>query len=294
MDHLFLEKIKRLTIIALLDDPVLMGLLVLKGGNALNLAYELSNRGSIDIDFSMESDFSPKEKVRVRNQLEYLLNKEFNREELVAFDIRFFEKPKIVEEAVKDFWGGYQIEFKLLSKREYDQFKDTHNLGKRAIPVGKNKSTKFTVDISKYEYVQDRRKKDLDGTVIYVYSPEMLVIEKLRAICQQVADYKNIVLRSTPKSRARDFYDIHNLMTSFPINLSSPENLKLTQNIFEAKKVPLTFLSQLAQGRELHRESWESVKATVSPNEILHDFDYYFDFVLSQSASLTAHANPLG
>ncbi len=39
-----------------------MGILVLKGGNALDLVYDISNRGSIDIDFSMESDFTEKEK----------------------------------------------------------------------------------------------------------------------------------------------------------------------------------------------------------------------------------------
>ena len=49
-----LKKIKRLTISALVSDDILMGILVLKGGNALDLAYDLSNRGSIDIDFQYE------------------------------------------------------------------------------------------------------------------------------------------------------------------------------------------------------------------------------------------------
>ena len=74
-----LEKIKRLTIVALLSDEILMALLVLKGGNAIDIAYDLSSRGSVDIDFSMEKDFSDEERVRVKNQSSAILNAEFNK-----------------------------------------------------------------------------------------------------------------------------------------------------------------------------------------------------------------------
>jgi predicted nucleotidyltransferase component of viral defense system len=50
-----------------------MALLVLKGGNAIDIAYDLSNRGSIDIDFSMDRDFTAAELNRVRNQAAGLL-----------------------------------------------------------------------------------------------------------------------------------------------------------------------------------------------------------------------------
>ena len=46
-----LERIKRLIIIALVSDDYLMETLVLKGGNALSVAYELSSRASFDLDF---------------------------------------------------------------------------------------------------------------------------------------------------------------------------------------------------------------------------------------------------
>ena len=65
MDTQQLEIIKRLAIVALVSDDQLMGIIVLKGGNALNIAYDISNRGSVDIDFSIESDFSEKEKMRL-------------------------------------------------------------------------------------------------------------------------------------------------------------------------------------------------------------------------------------
>lgn len=286
MDLAFFEKVKKRTIAALMNDDVLLGLLVLKGGNALNLAYDLSNRGSIDLDFSMESDFSASDKNRIQNQLDYLLNNEFSREGLVAFDIKFLEKPKVIAEEVQDFWGGYNIEFKLIDQKKYELHKDATNLGRRALPIGKNNSTRFTVDISKYEYVNQKKRTDIDGTSLYVYTPEMLVIEKLRAVCQQVQEYKAIVIKMTPKSRSRDFYDIHTLLTSFPIDLGTPKNQSLAKLIFEAKKVPLSYLDKLSEYRDFHSQSWESVKQTVDPNEVLEPFDFYFDFVIKQSARL--------
>ena len=44
-----LEKIKRMTIMSLMSDDILMALLVLKGGNAIDIPYDLSRRGSVDI-----------------------------------------------------------------------------------------------------------------------------------------------------------------------------------------------------------------------------------------------------
>lgn len=68
----FLEKVKKLTIAALLADEIFVGILVLKGGNALNIAYEISRRGSIDIDFSIERDFSKDDKSRIRSRIDRL------------------------------------------------------------------------------------------------------------------------------------------------------------------------------------------------------------------------------
>ncbi|MBI1192768.1 MAG: hypothetical protein GC205_06280 [Bacteroidetes bacterium] len=48
-----ISRLKKLVISALVADEDLMGILVLKGGNALDLAYNITNRGSIDIDFSI-------------------------------------------------------------------------------------------------------------------------------------------------------------------------------------------------------------------------------------------------
>lgn len=278
-----LEKIKRYTISALVADEVLMGMLVLKGGNALNLAYEITNRGSLDIDFSIEKDFTDEEKRRLQNQIDSLLQNEFTREGLKVFDVKFFDRPQKINESVKSFWGGYLIEFKVIEEEKYNSLNgDKESIRRNAIPLHIDNSTKFTIDISKYEYIAGKKMTDMEGAIVYVYTPEMLAIEKLRALCQQVPDYKDIVISITPKSRARDFYDIYNITQSFNIDYTIPENVELCKHIFDAKRVPLNYIQMLNKQKEFHRQSWESVVSTVDQKEKLKSFDYYFDFVLEQ------------
>jgi len=274
------DQIKKLTITALLSDEILVGLLVLKGGNAIDIVYDLSNRGSIDIDFSMERDFSEKELGYVRNQIEGLLNAEFNKKDLKVFDVKFVERPKNIHDEVKPFWGGYKFIFKVIQMDKWNGFTGDLELCRRnAIPISGNKSTNFEVDISKYEFVGEKVTKDLDGLIIYVYSPQMLVLEKLRALCQQNADYISVVLSMTAKSRARDFYDIYNLVSSFQLDMDSEDDVDTLKNIFEAKRVPLSYLLELEDQYALHEGSWNSVQDTIDQREHLEPFKFYFDFV---------------
>ena len=105
----------------------------------------------------------------------------------------------------------------------------------------------------------------------------MIAIEKLRAICQQMPEYP---LRRYSVPRARDFYDIHAIVSGARVNLGTSENLEMTRNIFAAKKVPLSLLPRLGAHREFHRQDWPSVELTVEGD--LKSFDFYFDFVLEQ------------
>jgi len=282
-----IEDYKRATIAALLSDEILVGGLVLKGGNALDLAYNLSNRGSVDIDFSMEGEFSDKEFKRITNQLDYLLNQEFNRLGLKVFDISFFPKPEEVHEDNKDFWGGYKIEFKTIALETWKKHEgDLSYLQRSAIQIGKNGSSRFTVDISKYEFIGKTKWVDIEGASVRVYTPEMLAIEKLRALCQQIAEYKEIIHTATRTSRARDFYDIYNLAESFSLDFSSTENIQLVKNIFEAKKVPLYFICKVKDEYDFHEGSWESVLQTVRQSEEMKPFDFYFKYVLEKFSHL--------
>jgi predicted nucleotidyltransferase component of viral defense system len=61
-----IDNIKKLVLIALVSDDELMETLVLKGGNALLMAYDLSLRASWDLDFSISEDFKNIEDAKKR------------------------------------------------------------------------------------------------------------------------------------------------------------------------------------------------------------------------------------
>ena len=89
-----LEKLKKLTIIAMVSDDYLMEKLVLKGGNALDLFYGISPRASLDLDFSMPDDFKSNELESVKTKIENLLHDTFVREGFAIFDFKFLERPE--------------------------------------------------------------------------------------------------------------------------------------------------------------------------------------------------------
>lgn len=270
---MLLEKIKLLTLKALMHDEELMYGLVLKGGNALQLVYDITDRASMDIDFSIEGDFTELDYQRISGTLNALLNDEFQKEDLIVFDIRFIEKPKTNKVKV---WKGYNIEFKVAHKDNWivDEIDKTR---REAIKV-LGQSTKFSIDISSFEYIASAKKHDLDGTVLMVYTPEMIVIEKLRALCQSIPEYQKIVPTAKIKGRARDFYDIWNICNQFPIDIASPQNLFLIKEIFKAKRVPISFLKLLDGYKDLQRENWKSVEDTLASEN--NGFDFYFDYVM--------------
>ena len=272
-----------MTLRAMMSDDILMKGLVLKGGNALQLAYDITSRGSIDIDFSMEKDFSENDFKRLSQAFETYLNNEFSTIGLIAFDVKFLEKPK---KGTIPEWKGYNLEFKLIEKEKYKQYHDIEAIRRNSIKVN-NQSTRYTVDISSYEYINDAKNREIDGLILKVYTPEMILIEKIRALCQSMRQYQTIVASAKPKERARDFYDIWMIHNNF-------KELKLTQelftNIFKAKRVPLTYLNHFEEIRERNRANWDVVVQTIDNKEDLKDFDFYFDFVLKIIEPFKVHA----
>lgn len=230
-----INEIKRVTLQAMMKDDLLMQGLVLKGGNALQLAYDITNRGSIDIDFSMENEFNDKDFGRLTRVFNGYLNEEFAEIGLVAYDVKFIKKPKTG--SIPE-WRGYNLEFKLIEREKYEKFgDDIEAIRRNAIKINeKTQETKYTVDISSYEYIGQAIKKDIDGLILRVYTPEMILIEKIRALCQSMPKYKEIVKSARPKKRARDLYDIWMICQHFR-NLNLTE--ELFKNIFAAKRVPL-------------------------------------------------------
>ncbi len=250
MDIKRLNEIRKLVIVALFSDDDLMDVFVLKGGNAISLVYELDYRASQDIDMSMDGDF---------------------------------DENKI------DFWGGYQLEFKIAERAIFNEYKSNlEALLKRAITVREDQKKTFRVDISKYEFCNVKEPRELDGYRIYVYTPVMVIYEKLRAICQQMEAYNSIVPTHKPRARGRDFFDIHLLIEKLNLDdtLHDPENLILLKKIFAAKRVPLKLLSQIRNEAEFHRHVFQAVMATAATDYDLRDFDFYFDYVVRLVESL--------
>ena len=143
--------------------------------------------------------------------------------------------------------------------------------------VGDRQQRIFRIQISKFEYCKGKVERVFDDYSIYVYTPAMIVIEKLRAICQQMTEYLS---RACATARARDFYDICSTVKAANIDLASSENLELVRNVFAAKSVPMVLLPLIKNYREFHRPDWPSVELTIS--EKPEAFDYYFDFVVDQ------------
>ncbi len=280
------ERIKRLVVIGIFSDDYLMERLVLKGGNALNLVLEIGTRASIDIDLSMENDFFPEELDNVRHRLEMRLQEVFNREHYRVFDVTLEPKPDPISPELAEFWGGYSGTFKLI---EQDRFKkcagNLNAMRRNSLLVGAK--GKFEIDISKFEYCAPKSAVSMDGYQIFVYTKEMLIAEKLRAICQQMPEYGPVVKRGRPGSaRARDFLDIYTLISHYKLDMTTPENLQLIRLVFEAKRVPLELIGKIKEFREFHMADFRSVKDTVKPGVALRDFDFYFEFLLDQAGRL--------
>jgi predicted nucleotidyltransferase component of viral defense system len=266
------DRVRSLAIGAVFSDSFFFDRVVLKGGNAIALAYDMSNRTSLDIDLSIEFDFSDLDEASQR--LERACARHFLPAGFTIFDFKFLPRPSVVQLG-KEKWGGYQAEFKVVTTDTYLRLKsDLNSLRRSSMVVGPDEMRKVRIDLSKYEYVAGKILRDFEDGTIYVYSPMMLAVEKLRAICQQMPAYS---MRRNACPRARDFFDITTLVVRGGVYLASSEAAALARNIFDAKAVPLQLLSQVNQTREFHRPDWDSVR--LSSNEELPEFDYFFDYV---------------
>ena len=284
-----LEQIKKLVVIAMFSDDTLMEHLVLKGGNALDLVHRISTRASIDIDLSMKQDF-PGGPTALKERIERALNATFRDENIAVFDVKFAEKPEEITADLASFWGGYDVEFKLIEQHRYVELaNDIEALRRAALRIGN--AGKFLIDISRYEFTEGKQMLSFEGYRVFVYSLEMILCEKLRAICQQLPEYGPIIKRSRSGSpRARDFVDIW-MLCQHGVDPLSEQNRELLEAIFAAKKVPLGFLRKIKDQRDFHQIGFKSVIDTVLPNVKLEDnFDIYFNFVLG----LIERLEPLG
>lgn len=287
VDLKLIKRIKEITISSLVRDDGFMETLVLKGGNAISMGYGLSERASYDLDFSMEDDFVSEIK-EVEGKLKELLEEGFKENGYVIFELKLNPKPKIMRNDLKDFWGGYYLEFKLIPQNSWDEFyPDMDKIRRSALSLNPNNSTKFSIDISKNEYIGEHRElKEIDGYSYYVYAPELIIFEKVRALAQKLPEYSRNILLTEPykeeeRARPRDFYDIYMIMSSFDeIDISLPECKELLKHVFDAKRVPYKFLRKIREMESVHRAGYPSVQATLTSNETDKGFDFYYQYFM--------------
>lgn len=276
------EKIRILTIQALFMDDELYDVFVLKGGNALKLAFKLEDRTSKDIDVSMASDFKEVDLSLsdVEEKLISALQKVFRPHEYEPFDFKIVERPKIMNPDKGSFWGGYSAEFKVIDSATFKKL-GIEEARKRAIGLGDGQKKSIQIDISKHEYCAGKMPLDLDGIQVFAYTPLMFINEKLRAICQQMPEYNKIVATSS-SPRPRDFFDIHLVFENLGIDEAlflDKDNIDLLKEIFKIKRVPLAFLGLIKSTFEFHEKDYGRLQASISGGFELKDFSFYFEYV---------------
>lgn len=282
------ERIRHLTIVAMVSDDALFERLVLKGGNAVGLLGMLQLRRSLDLDFSLDGDLS---ELGSREQLEDRFRRAlldtFAEENLQVFDVTLKQiPPEDKPDGVGDFWGGYQLEFKVMDQGSYATL-DSQRRPARAIEVTPGGGRKFRVDLSRHEYCDGKQLQQLDGWGVYVYTPPMIVCEKIRAICQQMPEYCEQMGRR-PRPRARDFFDIHYIAANGGFDIDERSFGALLGAIFNAKRVPLWLASRISEQREIHRDDFTSVRSTIEPSIQIRDFDFYVDDLVARLTPLQA------
>lgn len=265
-----IEEVITETILALYQSRDLASCLFLKGGSALRIFDNQMSRLSIDADFSIESELD--DPARFFDTIKTCVERRFERYQLDVIDFKSKKKPKTSPVNRPVWWGGWACEFKLVDQKHRDK---THRTKQRNawVPDGAN-SPKITLDISEHEYCGARRTRTIDGVKIMGYSRELLVLEKLRAICQQHPDYEFRL----SKNRSRDFYDIYELASDMDEAFVKKCSHHLAK-VFAAKEVPLTILKALWNEEfvDEQRRGFDQVKDTVRGR--IYDFDVYVEHI---------------
>ena len=276
-------EIRNLVLKAIYLDDTLSELMVLKGGSAIAM-HRMTERESFDLDFSL-LEISIEDKDRLEELFREAITSYFNEEEFVVFSFKFKEKPKVADTSKPD-WGGYHISFKFLPEEIYEntiaRTREQTQIQALSTEFYKFIGTKegVKIELSKKEFVSKFESIEVDDVEIKLYSAEMIIFEKLRAICQQMPEYKE---RNKKAKRARDFFDI--VTVNSKINLEKTEEKEkkelgvLLQNIFKIKNVPLNLLYNIDKYREFHRDNFKSVEDSLYTHERtrLKEYDFYVD-----------------
>lgn len=278
MDIAKLKEIRKLVLISMFADDDLLELFVLKGGSAIELAYKIDARSSIDVDLSIENDISEDNLKTVETKIHASLDKVFNSEGYIVFDFNFDHRPKRLHDGFPESWGGYNVTFKIISEDKGHILETNIDLARKmAEGIDLNDKRTFKIEISKYEYTRNKSEKNIDGYTIYVYTPEMIVIEKLRALCQRMNDYQFHMSGKPP--RTKDIYDIY--VITEKLNVSILDHMDLIRDVFELKKVPIKLLGNIKGLYEHYLQGLPTLQATIPGGIDERKFQLCFEHVVS-------------
>lgn len=279
MDLEKFNQFKRWAIIALFSDDDFAERFVLKGGTALEV-LKLTTRSSIDIDVSMEDDFTEEELSSIEERLENIFNEVYRPHGYTIFDFKFKEKPRSQSPERAKFWGGYNIEFKIYKTADMGSL-DVSSLRRSAEIVAENGGRKFSIDISKYEYCSYFEEQDLDGYTINIYTPAMIVCEKIRALCQQLPEYF-INDGKHKKPRPRDFYDIYTIMKFTKLSFDQID-VNIFKEMFKIKKVDFSLLD-IILSTDYYNFTKEDLPSLINTLDLEErenfDFDICYNYVV--------------
>jgi hypothetical protein len=275
------DEIRREVVHAIFLEDRFFEVMALKGGAAL-LAHSIGTRASLDVDVSLRGDFEEADfdsfEDAGRTMLR-ALERHFAELGHGVFDYKFERKPShVTVEEVPEHWGGYMASFKLADAQQLDEFGPTE-MRRRAIEVSPNGKRTFKIDISRREYVGEPVEIETEGNTWRVYTPSLLLYEKLRALCQQHPSY-SATTGHRPRRRPRDLLDIYEIVDKYGRAPDSPESLRRElRACFDAKAVPLELLLSIGDDdtRDFHREGWEGVADTTARK--LEPYEHYHGFV---------------
>ena len=277
------KEVRKLAIQAIYLNDDLSNILVLKGGNALSI-LELTRRESYDLDFSLYECAMEAEELEEKFKAAITNYFEENDYKVIKFEFKVKPKKEVAPKLFK--WGGYSIEFKFITIDKYNEI--TKTTSKKTVKSAYSQeyvnmtgtNDPVLIELSKNEYCKDFHEKAFEDITIKIYSPWMIIFEKLRAICQQMKEYKN---RTTSTPRARDFFDIYTTSKAYVLEKTPPEEIEelkeLCQNIFSIKEVDMSLLERLDEYKDFHEQSFQKVVDSVLEDERsnLKSFDFYFN-----------------
>ena len=228
----------------------------------------LESRLSIDADFSVKGTI-PNEKTFF-SMMKKSLGKTFRGHGLDVIDFKWQRRPKKKSIDKPDWWGGWVCLFKLVAFSHRGKSLEVKRRN-ALIPAGAA-SPQIEIEISEHEYCGTKRQKTIHGVTVLGYSRDLIVLEKIRAICQQSPDYKYTLTRN----RARDFYDIQKLTQNIDAAFVG-RCRKQIDKVFAAKEVPLSILKTLWDEAFIDEQGrgFDQVRDTVEGS--ISDFEFYVE-----------------